>query len=147
MLKKLTCYSTQGIWLDWLHVFLLALQPDAVASALFVLSSNKILWSGNTKDMRLHQAYTSYRTFCREKKLKVVAPKSIMWRLRKEKVGAYPELTQKHCSGIKFQTTVGLYNALSAAFVLLFISCQLVFLPSVDILFISLLTHTHTRKA
>ncbi len=118
LVKKLTCYSTQGIWLDFLHVFLLALEPDAVSSALYVLSGTKILWSGSTKDMRLHQAYTSYRIFCKEHKLRVVAPKSIMWRLRKDKVGAYPELTQKNCSGKQFQTTICLNNTLSAAFVL-----------------------------
>lgn len=92
---------SSGVWLDWLHIFLLALIPDAVASALWLLVQKAGLrWHASKKDLRLHQAFAEYKTFCRLRGIRYRAPKTILWKLKgAAPAGSYPSLSQKHCKG------------------------------------------------
>lgn len=91
----------QGVWFDYLHTFLLGVQPDLVASCLQILSMKKcVMWDGRLKEIRLNQLYARYRKWCKDKRVQDIAPKSILWKLKSpHKKQLYPSLSQKHCKG------------------------------------------------
>jgi len=53
------------LWLDWMHIFDLALTPDAIASALMSFTDDKSLFRGPRRDDRLLQLYSEYKADCR----------------------------------------------------------------------------------
>ena len=96
-----SCLIQQGVWLDFLHTFLLGLMPDAIASALSILTADRLCWPSKNRAQRLLQSYADYIAFCRGRKIQDIAPRSILNKLKtpKNKKKAYPTLSQRNCKG------------------------------------------------